>query len=332
MATTRKRNGLWQVQVRRKNAPHVSKSFRNKADADAWARQMEVEADRGSLRSDPRVLEGIALGQCVERYRDEVSPQKRGHEVERWILNAFLRTPLSKRSLASITPKDFAEYRDERLKKISPSGLNRELVILHHLYETAKLEWGYPLVENPLSLIRKPRNNPPRERRLREGEYDRLLAGAEKCRNKLIQPLIILAVETAMRRGELLAIRRKDIDFTNSRLRIPLTKTGAARTIPLSRLAVQTLRALVDDGSDGNDRAIPLRANALRLCWDRLKNRSGIADLHFHDLRHEAVSRFFEQGLGVAHVAAISGHKDFRMLARYTHLDLPSNSAADIDN
>ncbi|MFZ5616211.1 MAG: tyrosine-type recombinase/integrase [Pseudomonadota bacterium] len=322
MATIRKRNGLWQVQVRRKSSPQVSKSFRSKSDADAWARQMEVEADRGFLRNDPRVLEGITLGQCVERYRDEVSQQKRGHDVEKWILNAFLRKPLAKRNLASITPKDFAEYRDDRLRTISPSGLNRELVILHHLYETAKIEWGYPLTENPLSLIRKPRNNPPRERRLRDGEYERLLAAAEKCRNKFIKPIIILAVETAMRRGEILAIRRKDIDLANGRLRIPLTKTGVARTIPLSPLATDTLAKLIPDGSDGNDRVIPLRANALRLCWDRLKLRGEIADLHFHDLRHEAVSRLFEQGLGVAHVAAISGHRDFRMLGRYTHLQV----------
>ncbi len=321
MATIRKRNGLWQVQVRRNNAPHVSKSFHTKPDADAWARQIEVEADRGSLRNDPRTLERITLGQCVEKYRDEISPQKRGHAVEKWILNAFLRKPLARRNLASITPKDFAEYRDERLRTISPSGLNRELVILHHLYETAKIEWGYPLTENPLSLIRKPRNNPPRERRLRKGEYEALLAAAEKCRNKLIKPLIILAVETAMRRGELLAIRRKDIDFAKARLRIPLTKTGVARTIPLSSLAFDTLVKLTPDGSDGNDRIIPLSANAFRLSWDRVKVRSGIEDLHFHDLRHEAVSRLFEQGLGVAHVAAISGHKDFRMLARYTHLE-----------
>jgi integrase len=320
MATIRKRNGLWQVQVRRKSSPHISKSFRSKADADAWARQMEVEADRGFLRNDPRILERITLGQCVERYRDEVSPQKRGHQVEKWILNAFLRKPLAKRNLASITPKDFAEYRDERLRNISPSGLNRELVILNHLYETAKLEWGYPLPENPLSLIRKPRNNPPRERRLRAGEYERLIAAAEKCRNKLIKPVIILAVETAMRRGEILAISRKDLDLVNGRLHIPLTKTGVARTIPLSPLAADTLAKLISDGSDGNDRLISLKANAFRLCWDRVKQRSAIADLHFHDLRHEAVSRLFEQGLGVAHVAAISGHKDFRMLARYVHV------------
>ena len=74
------------------------------------------------------------------------------------------------------------------------------------------------------------------------------------------------------------------------------------------------------DGGDGNDRIFPLTPNAFRLAWERVKKRTEIDDLHFHDLRHEAVSRLFEQGLGIAHVAAISGHRDFRMLARYAHV------------
>lgn len=331
MATFRKRGDLWQVQVRRINAPHVSRSFRHKADAQAWARQVELAADRRTLKDDPRILETITLEQLVNRYIEEVCPRKRAGEFEAILLTAFLRQRrICKRNLASINPSDFANYRDQRLKLCSGSTINREFAILHHLYETAKLEWGYPLFENPLGLIRRPRNNPPRERRLREGEYVRLLKAAEKCRNSQMRPIIMLAVETAMRRGEILVIRRDHIDFKSSRLRIPLTKTEVPRTIPLSSVAVEILTSICGEKPYGDWKLFPMSPNAFRLAWDRLKQRAGINDLHFHDLRHEAVSRLFEQGLGVAHVAAISGHKDFRMLARYTHLypnnRLPSNN------
>ncbi len=208
MATIRKRNDVWQVQIRRTDAPHISRSFRRRKDADAWARQMEVDADRGALLTDPRVLQQASLATLINRYRDTVSPQKKGHDVEKWLLNAFLRTPLAPRKLSSITPADFAAYRDQRLTRISPSGLNRELVLLHHVFETARIEWGYPLAQNPISLIRKPRSNPPRERRLKPGEYERLLKAADDCRNPFVKPIIVLAVETAMRRGEILAVKR----------------------------------------------------------------------------------------------------------------------------
>lgn len=126
-----------------------------------------------------------------------------------------------------------------------------------------------------------------------------------------------------MRRGELLNIRRSDLDLANGLLSIPETKTDIPRTIPLSEKAVLILRSL--QGTATDDRLFPVSANAFRLAWERCKRRAskdkpGILDLRFHDLRHEAVSRFFELGLNVPEVAAISGHRDPRMLFRYTHL------------
>ncbi|GJL92647.1 tyrosine-type recombinase/integrase [Hyphococcus sp.] len=321
MATIRKRNNRWQVQIRRIDAPHLSKSFQRKTEAEAWAREMEVEADRGALRDDPRILQRITLGEILKRYKKEVSKNKAGAQIEAIVLDAFNKEPLAKRSLASIKPSDFATYRDQRLTEVTGSTVIRQLSVIQHAYDIAAQEWGLPIPENPNKRIRKPRNNPPRERRLKSGEYEALLNSAELSRNKLIKPMVILAVETAMRRGEILNTQREHINLTTQQLRIPKTKTGVPRTIPLSSIAVATLATLLDDMNDGNDRVFPMSPNAFRLAWERVKNRTHIVDLHFHDLRHEAVSRLFEKGLGVAHVAAISGHRDFRMLARYTHLN-----------
>lgn len=321
MATIRKRNNRWQVQIRRNDAPHLSKSFQRKTEAEAWAREREIEADRGTLRDDPRILQRITLGEILERYKREVSKDKAGAQIEGIVLDAFNKEPLAKRSLASIKPSDFALYRDRRLTEVTGSTVTRQLCTIQHAYDIAAQEWGIPIQENPVKRIRKPRNNPPRERRLKSGEYEALLSSTERSRNMLIKPIIILAVETAMRRGEILNIHREHINLNTQRLRIPKTKTGIPRTIPLSSKAVVTLTALLNDVSDTNDRVFPISPNALRLAWERVKKRTKIVDLHFHDLRHEAVSRLFEQGLGVAHVAAISGHRDFRMLARYTHIN-----------
>ncbi len=113
-----------------------------------------------------------------------------------------------------------------------------------------------------------------------------------------------------MRRNEILNIKPEHVK--EQTLFIPHTKTGSPRTIPLTKRALCILK--------NAQLPFPMSANAVRLAWDRLKKKGNIKDLHFHDLRHEAISRFFEKGLSIPEVALISGHKDVRMLFRYTHL------------
>ncbi|ODR96660.1 shufflon-specific DNA recombinase [Methyloceanibacter superfactus] len=315
MATIRKRGAKWQVQIRRVGFPSVTRSFLIRKDAEAWARQTEVQADRSELPSDPKILHRITLGQLVERYRDTVSPKKRGYEVERIVLTAFLRHPICRKPLSHIRTEDFATYRDERLKTISMTSLKRQLSPLHNLFEVARDEWGLPLPENPLGKLRLSASQRRRERRLNEGELDRLMAAAGSCRNPLIVPIILFAVATGMRRGEILNVRWDHIDREGRSLLIPHTKNGHSRTLPLMRETTEVLDTLSEMG----DWVFPMSGNAFRLAWDRLRARAGLADLHFHDLRHEAISRFFERGLTVPEVALISGHRDPRMLFRYAH-------------
>lgn len=189
--------------------------------------------------------------------------------------------------------------------------------LLQHMFEIAKKEWAIPLPENPIASVRKPVLNNRRDRRLEAGEFEKLLNSCQGCRSKQLEPLFQLALATAMRRSELLNIRWRDIDFERKTLHIPHTKNGHARTIPLSESAIRVLIS-----RQGNDpgRLFTLTPNAVRLAWEHLRRRAGITDLHFHDLRHEAISRFFEKGLSVPEVALISGHRDYRMLFRYTHL------------
>jgi integrase len=315
MATIRKRGAKWQVQVRRVGHRPVSRSFHVLKDAEAWARQIEVQVDRSDLPGDPKILQRITLGGLVERYRDTVSIKKRGYSVERIVLTAFLRHPICRKRLSEIRAEDFAAYRDERLMAIKASTLKRELAPLHNLFEVARDEWSLPLRENPLGKVRLRLPLDRRERRLREGELDRLFVAAQTCRNTWILPVVQFALATGMRRSEILNVRWEHLDRGEPTLRIAHAKNGRSRKIPVTKSTLELLDSLPRLG----ERVFPITTNAFRLAWDRLRARAGIKDSHFHDLRHEAISRFFEKGLNVPEVALISGHRDPRMLFRYTH-------------
>jgi integrase len=314
MATIRKRTNKWQVLIRRQSLT-TSRSFLILKDAQAWARQMEAQADRGGLTPDPKTLERLTLSELVSRYIDIVTPRKRTAVHERIMLRAFLRQPICAKRLSDLRTSDFAAYRDDRLRTIKPSSLARELVPIKHLFEIARKEWGLPIKTNPLTDLSISGSDQRRERRLRDGELNRLLKAAKTSRNPLLVPVIMFALITGMRRGEILAAKWAHIDETTQGLLIPHTKTGYARTIPLTSEAFQILSRLPHT----QDRVFPMTANSLRLSWERLRKRAGLADLHFHDLRHESISRFFEMGLSTPEVALISGHRDARMLFRYTH-------------
>ncbi|TGP82077.1 site-specific integrase [bacterium M00.F.Ca.ET.227.01.1.1] len=323
MASLRKRNDKWQAQVRRTGHTPISKTFINRADALRWIRQTEQELDRSALAYDPSALQRMTVADLLRRYARDVTPGKRGHASEAKRIEVFLRYDWANLTLARITPQAFTRYRDKRLREVEGGTVLRELGLLRTVFEIARREWDIPLQANPIANVRRPKAATGRNRRLHADEFAALLAACADGRNDWLEPGIKLAIETGMRRGELLNIRRSNLDLANGLLSIPETKTDIPRTIPLSEKAVLILRSLQDTGTE--DRLFPVSANAFRLAWERCKHRAakhkpGIVDLRFHDLRHEAVSRFFELGLNVPEVAAISGHRDPRMLFRYTHL------------
>jgi integrase len=260
MATIRARGNKYHVQVRRKGHRTTTRSFHSLKDARAWARQTEVQADRQELPADPKALERITLGELVKRYRDTVSIRKRTASHERIILNAFLRRPICSLRLSGLRTADFAAYRDQRLQQIKPSSLARELTPIKHLFEVARKEWGLPIRENPLASLSITGIDAKRERRLREGELARLLAAAESSRNPFLVPIILFALVTGMRRGEILAMKWTDIDRSAPALLIPSTKNGHARVIPLIPEAIHILDGLPHT----TERVFPVPANALR--------------------------------------------------------------------
>ena len=258
------------------------------------------------------------------------------------MIDAWKRHPLANRYLATLRPSDFAAYRDERLKaRKAASTVRLELAVISHLFTIAGKEWGMPL-PNPIMNIRKPRVNNARERRLSREEESYLLESldnpgpsAGNRKNVWMGPLVMFALETAMRQGELLALEWNRVDLARSVAVLADTKNGETRAVPLSPAAVRVLKALP---RSLNGKVFQTTGSALKQSWERAVVRAQrrylddcrrdgklpatgfLDDLHFHDLRHEATSRLFEGGkFDMMEVASITGHKTLSMLKRYTH-------------
>ena len=312
MASIAKRASGWQVQIRKQGYQTISKSFTKKSDADVWARITESEMDRGVF-IDRSEAERTTLAYILQKYLAEVSIRKLGISQERSRINGLLSHPISNRLLATLKSSDFAEYRESRLAVVCGSTVNKELNILGLVIDTARRDWSINM-DNPVRLIKRPKNNRPRDRRLDDGELELIL---NSTKSEPLTHIILFAIETAMRRGEIYKAQWNHLDLSKRILKIPQTKTGVPRTIPLSSKAIEILRSL----PNGNNESIfGLQSDSITQAFERACLRANITDLNFHDLRHEAVSRLFERGFSLPEVAAISGHKTWAMLKRYTHL------------
>ena len=325
MATIRKRNGRYQAQVRIAGSAPLSKTFNKKQEARQWANALELEVISGAIGTITKTTIKITLRDLLARYKQEVTPTKRGFWREEYAILAMNRHQISSKFIGEVNERDAACYRDDRLKLVKSSTVNREIALFRHAYEVARRDWGIPVKGNPFAEVKKPKNPNARTRRLEVGEWNILSGACEKSRNKQVILITRIALETAMRRGEILAIEKKHLNETKRTLLIPHTKNGCEREIPLNASAFQILSNLAS-GLELDDRLFSTSEIAFRMAWRVVMKRAQLRDLHFHDLRREAISRFLEQGLGVPEVALISGHKCYKMLYRYVKLR-PENIA-----
>ncbi len=307
MASIRKRGKSWQAQVRSRKTGSIGKSFRSKADAERWAISQEALMQ----------TQDLILADLMQAYAEKVTPTKRGAAQEfRRISRLMKERDLMLTPLLSAKPHIFASFRDRRLEA-GVRACQYDLVLLRHAWNMARVEWGWSLGDNPLALIRIPKNNPPRERRLREGEYEALKEAAHQSRSWYLWPIVDIAIESAMRRSEILNIEWQHIDWEKQRALLPITKNGRSRWVPLSELALKR----IGQAPRTANHVFPITDVAFRQAWDRLRKRAYITDLTFHDLRHEGLSRMFEAGLNIPQVMAISGHRTASQLFRYVQLN-----------
>jgi integrase len=319
MATITKRKNGWSVQIRRKGYPQQTRTLATKAEAEAWAREQEGRIDRALAPVNLRLLKGTTLRQLLERYLQEVTPTKDSAYTEAVRLRKLIREQsFCDLALADLSPKAFSDYRNARLAEVKPGTVHRELGLMRHALEVARREWDIDLPTNPLDKVRRPKLHNARDRRFAPGEYERLQVALRKTRNPFVGPVVDFAIHTAMRRGEILALRWEQVNWLQRTAYIADSKTGVPRTIPLLDGALAVLESRREGAQRGP--VFPLSMEALKQAWERARKRAGLEDFHFHDLRHEAISRLCEMGLTLPEVALISGHKDPRMLFRYVNL------------
>jgi integrase len=341
MAYFEQRKAGWMAQVRRRGMPTLSRTFDLKADAETWARDVERELQRGNaavLRDDAGKT---TLSDVSKKYVEgPVQAMKSKADVTRYMRAATAR--FGPMFLSAIRAVDVASWRDELLADgLAPQSVIHHLNALSGLFSYVEKELSIALpAGNPVRGIRKPSAPKARDRRLRAGELDALLAAADAGRSDRIPGMrqaITLAVESSMRLGELLGLEWKRVDLTKRTAHLQDTKNGESRTVALSSTAVAALKSLPRriDGRvfawaapQGFERSWKLCKARAGAAYEADCAKSGtkpdptfLADLRFHDLRHEATSRLFEKGLGIMEVASMTGHKSLSMLKRYTHIE-----------
>lgn len=314
---------VWQVQIIKKGFPRQYRTFNSKTAAVRWALDIESEMAEGVFVSRAEA-ERTTLGEAPGRYLAEITPRKKASTIarERNRIRVLRADPLAERVLAGIRGADVADFvRDREAEGLGANAIRLDLALLSHVFTVAGSVWGMESLGNPVQRIRGHRPKIPqgRNRRLIGDEHARLLAAAKNYRGEAprvegdIAPLITWAIETAMRRSEIVAMRWEHLDRTaiDSHgkkapvLLIPETKNGTSRRVPLSKAALVVL--------DGLPRRIDGRVWGVRPDWitrafGLVCKAAGIEGLTFHDLRHEAASRLGERGFSPMEVAAITGH------------------------
>lgn len=316
MATFRNRNGKWQARVQTKGHPAQSKTFISKVDAERWAKQIEVEIQKGSY-TNLALAERTTFAEIIERYIVEVLPKMRGGKADYIRLKALARRPIAKLNMVALTPQKIAQHRDERLKEIAPATVIRELSYFSSIITCARKEWGI-YINNPVALVARPKNPQGRSRILDEGETSALLEALKPTgrRSMWMLPLVKLALETAMRRSELLGLRWEHIDLQKRTIFLKLTKNGTSRTVPLSTQAIKILTE-IPRNLDG--RVFPITHEVVSQAFNRARKQAGVKDIRFHDLRHIAITRLAGKLPNLIELSAVSGHKSLAMLKRYYH-------------
>lgn len=324
MATYRKRGDSWRAEVA-KNGVRRSGTFDTKAEAIAWATKVESEILDGKLRA---VKASKTLAEAMAIYRDTVSPTKGGARWEVVRLNRFIdELEFTGTLVDRVTSDRIAEWRDARLRQVSPGTVAREMNLLSAVFEQCCREWRWCSF-NPVHGVRRPTEPPPREQRITNAMLDALIAtmGYERWKvpeNKIqrVALAVLLAVETGMRAGEIVGLRRDRVFLGKKYARLDKTKNGDARNVPLSSDAVKILGLLIDAAPASDGTVFGLSSAILESLFRKYRKKAAescpaLDGVRFHDTRHEAVSRLARK-LDVLDLARMIGHRDVRSLMIY---------------
>jgi integrase len=316
MASFRKRNGKWYVEIKRKGLGCVYKTFINKEDAASWAKDTERQLEQGTYQT---VNHGniLTLKELLNDYRDNVVVNKRSNEPEIYKINRLIKHSICRKVITRISVIDVRKLRDEIAKHVAAATVNKYIGIISAALNYAIKQLGISLPLNVCKNVPRLTEKEFDETRVDEDMEKRLLDAAKLSRLVYLRACIIMALDCGMRRGELFKLTSDDVDLALGTAKLKQTKNGSSRTVGVSPRAIESIKRL-PIGID--KRLFPIKSvDQFRFYWKQCKDIAKV-NIRFHTLRHEFASRLFEKGWDISEVAAQGGWKDWKVLKRYTKI------------
>lgn len=326
----------YRVQVRLRGAPPETATFSRITDARKWAQQTEADIRAG------RHFRGVeakrhTVAEMLERYEEQILPKKGSWAEGQAFHLQWWKERLGPYMLAYVTPAMIAEKRDEleatpvkqgkTEKPRSASTVIRYMATLSHVFTVAVREWGW-LDDNPVRKVTKPSEPRGRVRFLSDTERERLLAASRKSKNPCLYDVVLLALSTGMRRGEIMNLTWDAVDFQRRMITLEHTKNGERRAVPLVGPVYNAMWERSRIRRIDSPYVFPARLRYgkepqpidIQNAWLVALKRADIKNFRFHDLRHSAASYLAMNGASLPEIAAVLGHKTLAMVQRYAHL------------
>jgi integrase len=319
----------YRARVRIKGHPVLIQSFASKTLAMKWKRDTESAVEQGKYAYDKPGSKNT-LAELIDRYIERVLPSKpkNARNVRQHLL--WWKQELGHCLLSDIKPSLIAQKRDELLSGLTCKGkirssttVVRYLASLSHAFAIAVKDWEW-VQENPVMKISKPKISNSRARFLNENEKTKLIQACRESESKGLYPIVILALSTGMRRGEIMNLKWRDVDLVKGAILLQVTKNGERRYIPLFGKALDLLRAkhttqaadsLIFPAPHSQSKPLDIRS-----AWNTALRNAGIANFRFHDLRHTAASYLAMNQASLLEIGTLLGHKTVQMTKRYAHL------------
>ena len=323
MGSLRKYKKKWRAEARH-NGKYVSKSFQSKGDASKWLRDTELALEKEQFQ-DFRNSAHLTLGNLITRYRDEITPNKKGAVSEVYKLNFINRHQIARTKILRLSTKRIIDFKNELRITRAPATVNKYIHYIHTVWETARLNWGILLPpNNPTALVKREKVMTKIDRILSAQEYEKLLDACKQSNLEQLSDIVEFAYLTAMRFGEITKLQVKDIDFVKSLATLHDTKNGESREVPLVQRALyicdkyrfkekilqfQTSQVL-----------FPIHRDKFRHYFEQACKKAEIKNFRFHDLRACSITNLFKAGWDISSVAVVSGHKSWSELQKYTRI------------
>ena len=311
---TKLKSGKWRVQIRSHNK-YISKSFLKKAHARMWTKEIEYQLDRDQYE-DFSDSARISLGELITRYRDEITPHKKGRDTEKYKLNFILRHKIAKVKLLSLKAKHIIDFKKDISEGRAPSTINKYIHYIYTVWEVAKLNWDIALpYRNPCELVKKEKVKDKIDRILSIEEYQDLLQACTKSNLDFLSEIVEFAYITAMRFGEITKLKTSNINFEKSTALLIDTKNGETRLVPLTSRALEICQKF-----RFREKLFDINRDKFRHYFEQACFRAKVKNFRFHDLRACAITNLFLNGWSIAEVSVVSGHKTWSELKRYTRI------------